>query len=161
MADQVPFLSQRLGYTQAVSYLLGSCQHFEKKEPIFVRFSFPRLSGARHIRAEASKRNARVISQTYKEIFTALGPVEPFHHRGGLHFLSLHAGDAAELHGVALNDLRLRGHFHTHREADTNWREARGQGRNRRCWGGGHQESGVGEQEGGRRDREGRIMRQT
>ena len=60
----------------------------------------------------------RVSSQTYKEIFTALGPVEPFHHRGGLHLLPLHAGDAAQLHGVALNRLGLRGHFHTHGEAD-------------------------------------------
>lgn len=108
----------------AVSHLLEGCQCFEKKEPVFVRFLFPRLSGARHITAEASKRKARVSSQTYKEIFTALGPVEPLHHRGGLHLLPLHAGNAAQLHGVALNGLCLRGYFHTHRDADADCREA-------------------------------------
>lgn len=60
---------------------------------------------------------------TYKEIFTALRPVEPFHHSGGLHLLPLHTGDAAQLHGIALHGFRLRGYFHTHREADSDWRE--------------------------------------
>lgn len=61
---------------------------------------------------------------TYKEVFTALGSVEPLHHSGGLHLLPLHAGDAAQLHGVALDGLCLRGHLHTHREADADWRRA-------------------------------------
>lgn len=82
----------------------------------------PRWTGVSHITAETSKRKARGSHRTYKEIFTALGPIEPFHHGAGLHLLPLHAGDAAQLHGVALDSLRLRGHFHTHREADADCR---------------------------------------
>lgn len=120
---QCPFFQTSWGFTKAVSYLLRSCQCLKEKEPVFASSASPRLSGARLGTAEASRRKARVSSLTYKEIFTALGPVEPFHHRGGLHLLSLHAGDAAQLHGVALHGLRLRGHFHTHGEADTGCRE--------------------------------------
>lgn len=81
-----------------------------------------RLSGARCTAAQASIRKGRGSSLTYKEVFTALWPVEPFHHGGGLHLLPLHAGDAAQLHGVALHGLRLRGYLHTHGEADSDWR---------------------------------------
>jgi hypothetical protein len=42
-----------------------------------------------------------------KEICTALRPVEPFHHCGSLHLFPLHAGDASQLHGGALDSLCL------------------------------------------------------
>ena len=155
-AGRAPSLSQRLGYTEAVSYLQRSCLSLERKSQCLSDRHSPRLSGARCKMAEASKAKARVSSQTYKEIFTALGPVEPFHHRGGLHLLPLHAGDAAQLHGVALNRLGLRGHFHTPGEADADWREARRQGGARRCGAEGRESK-----KGGRRDREGRTMRHT
>ena len=133
----------------------------EEKEPVFASLASPGLSGARLGTAEASRRKARVSSLTYKEIFTALRPVEPFHHRGGLHFLSLHAGDAAQLHGVALHGLRLRGHFHTHREADTDCREDRWTGKEQQVVGEGHRRETLEKKEGGKRDREGRVMRPT
>lgn len=104
--------------------------------------------------AQTSKRKARASSLTYKEIFTALGPVEPLHHRGGLHLLPLHAGDAAQLHGVALDSLCFRGHFYTHREADADWREHRGQGRDSRQWERGRPKEALENKEGKRGDRE-------
>ena len=85
-------------------------------------------------------------SETYQEVFAALGPVEPLHHRGGLHLLPLHAGDAAQLHGVALDGLSLRGHLHAHGEAHTGCREAGRQGRDAG--------RGVSENKRERRDRE-------
>lgn len=80
-------------------------------------------AGSQAYNSTDQQKKAGGSSLTYKEIFTALRPVEPFHHSGGLHLLPLHAGDAAQLHGIALHGFRLRGHFHTHREADSDWRE--------------------------------------
>lgn len=150
-----------LPFTEAGLLVLcwGAVRALKRKSQCVSDLPSPRLSGAKHTTAEASKRKARVSSRTYKEIFTALGPVEPFHHCGGLHLLPLHAGDAAQLHRGALHGLRLRGNLHAHGEADADWREA------------GDREgtAGVGEagtrredwRAGGREERQRRKIRET
>lgn len=60
---------------------------------------------------------------TYRFIFSALWPVEPFHHCAGCHLFPLHAGDAEQLHGLALHSLCLGRNFNTYRTTKTSWGE--------------------------------------